>query len=292
MGTEAGQAHQQVRQLTNVFRRVYRIFAHAWFQHREMFWKVERESGLYVLFKTVCDVYQLIPEDNYTIPPEAEGLETEKIEDSGVQGGFTFSRKHTVLKKEDGHAETEKEKKDPGLQSLNTNVATGNTTKRHRHSPSTGATPVDTVIEENEEEDDGNLNLSKVETLGKEQPATQVKPEEPFRSNEEAPHEEVKEEPQEPQQRPDLTISSPPETTTSAEDEVEGDTPVAPKHPTETAPTSNENREYTGTGLEMHPKPAAEEIKVEEMEVKPEDTPAFEESKAADADEAPKSVED
>ncbi|KAF2098587.1 Mob1/phocein, partial [Rhizodiscina lignyota] len=71
MGTETGQAHQQVRQLTNVFRRVYRIFAHAWFQHREMFWKVERESGLYVLFKTVCDVYQLIPEDNYTIPPEA-----------------------------------------------------------------------------------------------------------------------------------------------------------------------------------------------------------------------------
>ncbi|KAK3678274.1 hypothetical protein LTR78_001569 [Recurvomyces mirabilis] len=69
----------QIKELTNIFRRVYRIYAHAWFQHREMFWRVEGKTGLYVLFKTVCDEYGLIQAENYTIPPEAEGLEPAEL---------------------------------------------------------------------------------------------------------------------------------------------------------------------------------------------------------------------
>jgi len=33
------------------------------------------QTGLYVLFKTVCDTYDLLPAENYKLPPEAEGLE-------------------------------------------------------------------------------------------------------------------------------------------------------------------------------------------------------------------------
>lgn len=66
----AGEKH-----LTNIFRRLHRIFAHAWFQHRGVFWQVEGQTGLYVLFKTVCDTYDLLPAENYKLPPEAEGLE-------------------------------------------------------------------------------------------------------------------------------------------------------------------------------------------------------------------------
>ncbi|KAI9882120.1 MAG: hypothetical protein M1823_006133 [Watsoniomyces obsoletus] len=77
-GTEGGglvgQQQQGLRNLTNICRRLYRIFAHAWYQHRSVFWQVESQTGLYVFFKTVCDLYQLIPEDNYTIPAEAEGV--------------------------------------------------------------------------------------------------------------------------------------------------------------------------------------------------------------------------
>ena len=73
LGGESGNIGPSMRHLTNIFRRVYRIFAHAWFQHRAVFWEVEGRHGLYIFFKTVCDVYQLIPEDNYTIPLEAEG---------------------------------------------------------------------------------------------------------------------------------------------------------------------------------------------------------------------------
>lgn len=64
-----------VKNLVNVFRRLHRIFAHAWFQHRGVFWTVEGQTGLYVLFKTVCDIYDLLPSENYKLPPEAEGLE-------------------------------------------------------------------------------------------------------------------------------------------------------------------------------------------------------------------------
>lgn len=73
LGTENMTSTQQLRKMTEIFRRVYRIFAHAWFQHRDVFWRVEASTGLYVFFKTVCDEYRLIPEDNYTVPAEAEG---------------------------------------------------------------------------------------------------------------------------------------------------------------------------------------------------------------------------
>ena len=67
--------HQgSMRHLASIFRRLYRIFAHAWFQHRHVFWEVEGEHGLYLFFKTVSDRYRLIPPDNMMLPPEAEGL--------------------------------------------------------------------------------------------------------------------------------------------------------------------------------------------------------------------------
>ncbi|KAK6341769.1 hypothetical protein TWF730_001265 [Orbilia blumenaviensis] len=59
------------KQLSSIFRRLYRIFAHAWFLHRSVFWDVENEHGLYVFFRTVSDKYSLIPEDNLSIPSDA-----------------------------------------------------------------------------------------------------------------------------------------------------------------------------------------------------------------------------
>ncbi|KAK6353241.1 hypothetical protein TWF696_005219 [Orbilia brochopaga] len=61
------------KQLSSIFRRLYRIFAHAWFLHRSVFWDIENEYGLYVFFRTVSDKYNLIPEDNLTIPTSANG---------------------------------------------------------------------------------------------------------------------------------------------------------------------------------------------------------------------------
>lgn len=145
LNAEAGQGHQPLRQLTNIFRRVYRIFAHAWFQHREVFWRVENKTGLYIFFKTVCDMYGLIPEENYTVPPEAEGL------DPVVQEPQLETRP-TVLQNNQG--EPEQEHSEAGAAG-NVTMSTGHTTKRHRQpaAPETGS--IDTVIEENEEEEKG-----------------------------------------------------------------------------------------------------------------------------------------
>src|SRR5205814_4574572 len=93
-GEAGGGSEQGLKQLTNVMRRLYRIFAHAWFQHRSVFWQVESQTGLYVFFKTVCDQYSLIPENGYTLPPEAEGIETSST--SVIQGGPS-----TILRNED-----------------------------------------------------------------------------------------------------------------------------------------------------------------------------------------------
>ncbi|KAH7120950.1 Mob1/phocein [Dendryphion nanum] len=146
LGNDQTTQHQQIRNLTNIFRRVYRIFAHAWFEHREIFWRVEGRTGLYILFKTVCNAYGLIPEDNFTIPPEAEGETNESMAETNLPP--------RILKREPSNPGLE----DTGSSSIIEGVSehslsTAGTTKRHRHSPSVGATAVTTVVEENEEED-------------------------------------------------------------------------------------------------------------------------------------------
>jgi Mob1/phocein family len=149
MGGGGGGSQASMRHLTNIFRRVYRIFAHAWFQHRGVFWQVEGHEGLYVFFKTVCDVYQLIPEDNYTIPNEAEGgdsdtLETPVVDKSPEVGRMSLLKKH----EENGQSHLG----DGSEGEATTTVSTGATTRRHKHTPSTGS-HVTTIAEGPEEEE-------------------------------------------------------------------------------------------------------------------------------------------
>ncbi|PGG97492.1 hypothetical protein GX51_07304 [Blastomyces parvus] len=147
LGSESsGGPQTSMKHLTNIFRRVYRIFAHAWFQHREVFWQVEGHDGLYIFFKTVCDIYNLIPEDNYTVPREAEGLQPL----SNAAPDRDASRRMTIMRKE---SETPPEKPAPEEQPEQTlNVAA--TTRRHKASPSVGA--IVSTITEAAEDDDPN----------------------------------------------------------------------------------------------------------------------------------------
>jgi hypothetical protein len=155
LGGDNGNTAAAMRQLTNIFRRVYRIFAHAWFQHRDVFWTVEGTDGLYIFFKTVCDVYQLIPEDNYTIPPEAEG-ERDDAEETPIN--TTAPELMHLLKKNPA------ENTSPHVESdVNTTISVGATTRRHKHTPSTGShvTTIAEGPEEEEPEADNTTMLSK-----------------------------------------------------------------------------------------------------------------------------------
>ena len=140
---------QQMKEIKNIFRRVYRIYAHAWFQHREMFWRVEAKTGLYVLFNIVCHEYGIIEPDNYTIPAEAEGLEPEpelNLDD-------TVQAPQVLKRDQDASPSSPKKMEDAfGL---------GDTTKRHRHTKSDFTRDPSAVIkeevEEEEEQDDSEL---------------------------------------------------------------------------------------------------------------------------------------
>jgi len=136
-----------VKHLVNIFRRLHRIFAHAWFQHREVFWRVEGQTGLYVLFKTVCDNYELLPAENYKLPPEAEGLEP-------VQEPKPH---HTILKPDLiplANSEEKVEEEDPNFMGVDRT----NTRRHIRSSPSTGAA-VTTVLEADEDDTDVTQKL-------------------------------------------------------------------------------------------------------------------------------------
>ncbi|PTB70629.1 Mob1/phocein [Trichoderma citrinoviride] len=139
-----------VKSLVNVFRRLHRIFAHAWFQHRSVFWAVEGQTGLYVFFKTVCDLYDLLPAENYKLPPEAEGLEAPPEFDAGANR----APPPQILRPSAAGANSQ-----PGGGELEDDGAHGSVnrtnTRRHiRSSPSTGSS-VTTVMEAEEEDADG-----------------------------------------------------------------------------------------------------------------------------------------
>ncbi|KAI9695486.1 MAG: hypothetical protein M1820_008588 [Bogoriella megaspora] len=189
---EGVNATHQVRQLTNIFRRVYRIFAHAWFQHREVFWNVEGRTGLYVFFKTVCDVYSLIPEDNYTVPPEAEGIEPplRKVE-AGDESPRKLDRQQTLTMLSRSKPEKLTNENDKDEEAVagegpevagNQTIATGNTTKRHRQTTVEPRSTVSTVIEEKdedeeEEHDEATSGEPQIAEKSEEQPPPAAAPE-------------------------------------------------------------------------------------------------------------------
>ncbi|KAI1001112.1 hypothetical protein K3495_g7087 [Podosphaera aphanis] len=135
--------------LTNIFRRLHRIFAHAWFQHRQVYWSVENSTGLYTLFKIVSDEYDLLPADNHQLPPEAEGLEPSE----------ELKPMISILKSSNAHPEFSLAAEEDLANSVNNR----NKTRRHiRQSPSVGLA-VTTVLEADEDDDSVTRKLEDVQ---------------------------------------------------------------------------------------------------------------------------------
>lgn len=150
LGNDGGGGFQSaMRQIINVFRRVYRMFAHAWFQHRSAFWDIEGQLGLYVFYKTVCDAYNLIPVDNYTVPAEAEGLVAE-LEHGTRQEHHKRSEVASSATQSNGVDTAKEQAALPAEDDVATGVGTAATTRRHKHTPSFGSA-VTTILEGEEE---------------------------------------------------------------------------------------------------------------------------------------------
>lgn len=252
LGLEAsGGPQASMRHLVNIFRRLYRIFAHAWFKHREVFWQVESNEGLYVFFKTVCDVYHLIPEDNYTVPPEAEGIDPQPPAEVPAE-----VPRLTLLRKED-----------------ETPSDAGATTRRHKHTPSTGSR-VTTIAESAEdseplpevEEDDAAAAEEETEST------TAPEPEETATPGESQNQESENKEAQEPTEQPSNGDIADVQQEDTKEPELEE--PAKEKPEEVTQPQSTEEVE---TKLEES-KPEETEPESKPEETKPEE-PKLEETK-------------
>ncbi|KAK4251517.1 Mob1/phocein [Corynascus novoguineensis] len=152
---DAHDKNTALKNLVNVFRRLHRVFAHAWFQHRGVFWSVESQSGLYVFFKTVCDAYDLLPAENYKLPPEAEGLDSNLgASDLGDRGDRRQQQQQhqpmgpISIAKPPGHRNVE-----DGDYSA---VSRTNTRRHIKSSPSTGSAV--TTVPEADEDDSSDLS--------------------------------------------------------------------------------------------------------------------------------------
>ncbi|KAK5119643.1 hypothetical protein LTR85_007472 [Meristemomyces frigidus] len=272
---------QQMKEITNIFRRVYRIYAHAWFQHREMFWRVECKTGLYVLFKTVCDEYGMIQTENYTIPPQAEGLEPPEQEETGEEDGQVQAP--MILRKGDGDGAelgSSHEKATMLPEPVgNTILAAGDTTKRHRHTMSDRANSVTTVIQEEAEEDEDEAqesepSLERQATSLRDFAESLPQPGQHGGDEEDRPEEGESEEP-----TPDIGITRS-DTLKPTKEAEEAEEPAAEEE-------EEEEGEGEGDATVVEPEPEAkpdEETVVEPME--PSEAPA------ADGEEAGKSVAD
>ncbi|KNG52128.1 mob1 family protein [Stemphylium lycopersici] len=246
LGSDQSTQHSQMRQLTNIFRRVYRIFAHAWYSHRDVFWNVEGRTGLYIFYKTVCDVYGLVPEDNYTIPPEAEGIEP--------NADPKPSAPPQILKREPSDSGPQASDNTLAPATSDNTLSTAGTTKRHRHSPSVGATIVHTVVEENEDEDERpNLNA---------RPVTQI-----FESAAEGEagdghgdgEEEDEEDDEEEDSDGDVTAIE-----DHDEDENEADAEVAETTPSESKEIDDNEKQGTSDEKDGEPAPKKEDESVDD----------------------------
>ena len=86
----------------------------------------------------------MIPEDNYTIPAEAEGIEATPVQGSAAE------EQPSLLKRDPSSAGQFEQPVG------NSTLATGNTTKRHRGTMHDRQTSVSTIIHEEVEEEEGD----------------------------------------------------------------------------------------------------------------------------------------
>ncbi|MBW0476053.1 hypothetical protein O181_015768 [Austropuccinia psidii MF-1] len=94
-----------IKHFTSIARRLYRILAHAWFHHREVFEQCETEKSLYARFLALTDEFGLIAEDLLVIPREKD-QEDEDVDDQDDEGAQDDDDDEDGLRTADEHSRT------------------------------------------------------------------------------------------------------------------------------------------------------------------------------------------
>ncbi|KAH9896976.1 hypothetical protein C8Q73DRAFT_642862 [Cubamyces lactineus] len=89
------------RHFSSLCRRLGRIFAHAYFHHREIFEQAEAESSLYARFLALVKYYEIMSLDFLVIPPRVEGR-VDPVEPPRLMGASLEPRKDAEPSREEG----------------------------------------------------------------------------------------------------------------------------------------------------------------------------------------------
>ncbi|KAL0089306.1 Mob1/phocein [Phycomyces blakesleeanus] len=87
-----------LKHFQSIARRLYRIFAHAYCHHREIYEIFENDTSLYARFRLLSRKYELVPPNLITIPDSGE--EDEEEEEEEGEDGYSRSPRasHSTLK--------------------------------------------------------------------------------------------------------------------------------------------------------------------------------------------------
>ncbi|KAG0169796.1 MOB member 4, phocein [Apophysomyces sp. BC1034] len=99
-----------LKHFQSIARRLYRIFAHAYYHHREIYETFENETSLYARFLLLSQVYELIPASLVSIPDSTSKTTTDE-QDSMSEGtkDSPLSRSAILVNKERSNDEVDKD---------------------------------------------------------------------------------------------------------------------------------------------------------------------------------------
>jgi len=76
---------QSVQKLGNICRRIYRLFAHAYYQHRSIYDEFEKRTKLCTRFTMFVREYDMMPDSNIIVPCEGAPEKAKEIEEEEIR---------------------------------------------------------------------------------------------------------------------------------------------------------------------------------------------------------------
>lgn len=124
--------HASLTHFPSLFRRLSRIFSHAYFHHREAFATSEAETSLYARFAALCQRYELLGAGLLLIPPEGYEVMTPNDDSDDHNDKYDSSDEEP----ESAHADTDAGNTTSVLDEPASNAAT-----THENANASGASP-------------------------------------------------------------------------------------------------------------------------------------------------------
>merc|ERR1712071_192519 len=100
---------QSVQKLGNICRRIYRLFAHAYYQHRSIYDEFERNTKLCTRFTMFVRQYDMMPDSNIIVPCEGAPKKAREIEEEEIRARKEKRDAHNKAQQDEANNKQEQE---------------------------------------------------------------------------------------------------------------------------------------------------------------------------------------